>query len=196
MIQAFRTGRLGLWALDDMGLLFRGNDNMAALPGPEDLHVASLPLLPPPSAEQPQDIQWRAALAPPEVDESMALISSFSSSVPSIIQPNSPTSNQISTFVSSFFQAQALSLSELSTSKNQIKKRELQAKNEARKLKWRAKHPNLIKTTSKLAKGIGLAKGAKRPFYIGGSKARIKIEKARILARRLDRKRKKRAKWT
>lgn len=190
MIQAFREGRLGLWALDDMGLLFRGNENMAQLPGPED-HVSALPL---PSTSShdvgvPQ-IQQPSLLAPAQVDESMALIAS-SSNVPSLIAENSPTSLQISSYVSNFFELQRKSLTELSTSKNQVKKRDLEVKKDKIKMKWKNKFPDLIKTTSKISRGVGLAKGASRPFYIGGHVLKRKIEKARSIARKVDKKRKK-----
>jgi hypothetical protein len=188
MIKAFRDGRLGLWALDDMGLLFRGNANMAMLPGPGD-HVSALPL--PAETQLAMSSKQRVLLGPPEVEESLALISS-PSNVPSIITPNSATSTQISTFVSSFFEAQRRTLTELSTSKNQVKKRELIIKNDARKMKWKVKFPNLVKTTSMLARGVGKAKGASRPFYIGGDVLRRKVEKARIIARKVTKKRNKR----
>lgn len=187
MVQAFREGRLGLWALDDMGLLFRGNENMAQLPGPED-HVSSLPL---PSDSSLLERPQADHLLTTQVDESMALIAS-PTSVPSLIAPDSPTSLQISSYISTFFDLQRRSLTELSTSKNQIKKRELEVKNEERKMKWKKKFPDLIKTTSKISRGVGLAKGASRPFYIGGNVLKRKIERARTIARKVDRKRAKR----
>lgn len=197
MIQAFREGRLGLWALDDMGLLFRGNENMAQLPGPED-HVSQLPV---PSAslqDSPESrMQLAALLAPVQVNESMDLIAS-PSAVPSLITENSPTSLQISSYISNFFELQKQSLTELSTSKNQVKKRDLEVKNEKRKMKWKTKFPDLIKTKndSKISRGVGLAKGARKPFYIGGFTLKRKIERARSIARKVDKKRAKRRKMS
>ena len=192
MIQAFREGRLGLWALDDMGLLLRGSENMAQLPGPDD-NVSALPLAP---SEAPEQASARQSqLAQPEVDESMALIAS-PTSVPSLITPNSPTDTQISTFVSAYFEVQRKEMTELSMSKNQIKKRELIVKTEERKQKWKTKYPNLAKTTSKISRGVGIAKGAARPFYIGGNVLMRRIERARTIARKVDKKRKKTKTWT
>lgn len=189
VVQAFRDGRLGLWALDDMGLLFRGNENMAALPGPDD-RVSALPLA---SSEVLTAQTRQDQLAEPEIDQSMALIAS-PTSVPSLITPDSPTATQISTFVAAHFEVQRRSLTELSTSKNQVKKRELQVKNEERKQKWKSKYPNLAKTTSKISRGVGVAKGASRPFYIGGNVLKRRIERARTIARKVDKKRAKRRK--
>lgn len=188
MIQAFRDGRLGLWALDDMGLLFRGNENMALLPGPED-SVSQLPL--PVEPAQETSVSLQSQLAEPEVENSMALIAS-PTSVPSLITPDSPTNTQISTFIAAHFEIQRRALTELSMSKNQIKKREIIIKNEERKRKWKAKYPNLAKTTSKISRGVGIAKGASRPFYIGGNVLKRRIERARTLARKVDKKRAKR----
>lgn len=123
----------------------------------------------------------------------MALIAS-STSVPSLITPDSPTNTQISTFVAAHFELQRRKMTEVSMSKNQIKKREIIVKNEERKQKWKAKYPNLAKTTSKISRGVGIAKGASRPFYVGGDVLKRRIERARTIARKVDRMRAKRRK--
>lgn len=188
-ITAFREGKLGLWALDDMGLLFTGAENLASLPEPN----LNLP------AEKAKHLALASVhqrlLPDPATEESLALVSTPGTGLPAILDPNSPTSLQVSTFVSAFFDVQHRSSTELSTSKNQVKKRALAQAVELRRIRWRARHPQLVRSSSiggrgRVQKPGGLA------FYIGGAKALRKLERKRIITRKVERKRKKRKTWT
>ena len=129
-IRAFREGKLGLWALDDMGLLIRGDEDQPRLPAP-----ATSPLSLPYTRPQP-------LLSRPEMEESLALITA-GSSVPALIAEDSPTYMQISTFMAHHFELQRMESTQLSNTKNQIKKRERAEDAEKRKAKWIRKHPRL-----------------------------------------------------
>ena len=182
-IRAFRKGKLGLWALDDMGLLFRSPDE---LPDPQ---LASKPLLVEtltPRSQLQVHEDHQLVLAEPEVEDSLALLRS-SSGLPSLISTHSTTSLQISKYMAAYFAQQRTSLAELSTSKHQIKKRAKEEATEKRKAKWKAKHPNL----SAAAGGgkVGGVKKGQRAFFVGGKVHRRRLEKKRNIARKVTRNR-------
>lgn len=177
-ITAFREGKLGLWALDDMGLLFTGNENTAQLDQPDGATLAS-----PSKALAPT-----AVLPPAELEISLSLLASPTSLA--VIPDDSQTSMQISTFVASHFVQQSLALAQLPSSKTQVRKRERVRATEQRQRKWREKHPELVKSGSIAGKGR-TPKVHGRPFFVGGEKMRMKLEKKRRIAQRVDRRRRK-----
>jgi hypothetical protein len=184
LVRAFRQGKMGLWALDEMGLSFSGDQNRPSLPAPAGDPQSPIPKL---LAERNAD---RSLMLPePHIQESMALLAP-NTNLPNIIAPDSPTSLQISTFVSHYVSAQQLSLTELSTSKNQVKKRERLVATEKREQKWRAKHPNLSSRVVGSNKGkIGGGRKGQAVFFVGGKRLRRKLEKKRSIARKVAKKR-------
>lgn len=166
-IRAFREGKLGLWALDDMGLLFRGNKNVAQLQAPSSSSVGQIA----------SPILVKQQLLPaPDMEDSFALMSA-NSTAPTIITPDSPTSLQISSFIASHFTAQRLAAAQLPTSKNQVKKRARSAAAEERKEKWRREHPALAKSKGR----------SSRTFFIGGSVYQRRLEKKKSIGRKVAR---------
>lgn len=174
LVRAFREGKLGLWALDDMGLLIRGDEDQPRLPAPPS-ETAALPFMQP-----------RPLLSAPELEESLSLIVP-GASVPTLIAETTPTYLQISNFMAHHFEAQRVTSTQLSNSKNQVKKRERAEEAEKRKEKWLRRHPNLQ------LRGRGESKRTKtgRTFFLGGNRMKRKVEKGRYLARKVARKRKK-----
>lgn len=194
-IKAFRDGKLGLWALDDMGLLLKGHENMpnidTGMTGPSRATAALTSSVAEPSDEA--DATQVAPYLPQDaLEESMALVVPKSMAkgeenrqLPAPLDADSPTSRQVSTFVAAHFHAQRESMSELSMSKNQVKKRERLQAAEERKIKWKATHPGL----SDKAKGVGGVKKGQSTFFIGGGKFRRKLEKKRYIARKVTKRR-------
>ena len=180
-VQAFRDGKMGLWALDDMGLLLRGDENISQIRSDQPGGA--------PSSVSPLAAGTDKVYLPPsEVDQSMALIQTNSKHPSLAVADDSPTSQQVSTFVASYFAVQREAATQLSTSKNQIKKRARLEAAEERKRKWQVKHPHLSRKT----RGIGnTRKAGGRIFMIGGNREYMRRQKKRVIARKVTRRRRK-----
>ena len=181
-MQAFRDGKMGLWALDDMGLLLRGDENISQIRNDRSGGGSR------PSDSPLANEADKAYLPPSEVEQSMALIQTNSKHSALAVADDSPTSRQVSGYVASHFAIQREASTQLSTSKNQIKKRARLEASEERKRKWQVKHPNLSRKT----RGIGnTRKAGGRIFMIGGNREYMRRQKKRVIARKVTRRRRK-----
>lgn len=218
-IQAFREGKLGLWALDDMGLLNRSRDStIAAIPAP----AAGLALpeetgqLQPPVRTCPTSTElldqsesgdvssqpFGADKERPIVDGQNVQSTTSALEEPLfLLQPGSSTGDQLDLIPATSPTSMQIS-SYIGSFINEQRKAMTELSNSKTQIKKRERAAEAAKRKEKwqrkhphLVKSdavqgrVGGGRRGQRVFFVGGDKTRRKIEKKRYLARKVTKRR-------